>query len=134
MAMVLAGRAAEEAAIPLQSALSGAATQIENWDTRAALLWSLVTAERFQTVETALELMVAEAQSSGSARGFVAVYSTLALLKLRLGALAEADAAARVALQVLRESDFRPGLAFAATVLADVAVEAGELVEAEALL
>jgi len=72
MAMVLAGRAAEEAAIPLQSALSGAATQIENWDTRAALLWSLVTAERFQTVETALELMVAEAQSSGSARGFVA--------------------------------------------------------------
>jgi len=97
-------------------------------------LWSLVTAERFQTVETALELMVAEAQSSGSARGFVAVYSTLALLKLRLGALAEADAAARVALQVLRESDFRPGLAFAATVLADVAVEAGELSEAEALL
>ena len=40
MAMVLAGRAAEEAAIPLQSALSGAAAQIENWDTRAALLWS----------------------------------------------------------------------------------------------
>jgi len=134
MAMVLAGRAAEVAAIPLQSALSGAAAQIENWDTRAALLWSLVTAERFQTVETALELMVAEAQRSGSARGFVAVYSTLALLKLRLGALAEADAAARVALQVLRESDFRPGLAFAATVLADVAVEAGELAEAEALL
>ena len=76
----------------------------------------------------------AEAQRSGSARGFVAVYSTLALLKLRLGALPEADAAARVALQVLRESDFRPGLAFAATVLADVAVEAGELAEAEALL
>ncbi len=88
MAMVLAGRAAEEAAIPLQSALSRAAARIENWDTRAALLWSLVTAERFQTVETALELMVAEAQRSGSARGFVAVYSTLALLKLRLGALA----------------------------------------------
>ena len=40
MAMVLAGRAAEEAAIPLQSALSSAAAQIENWDTRAALLWS----------------------------------------------------------------------------------------------
>ena len=34
----------------------------------------------------------------------------------------------------LRESDLRPGLAFAVTVLADVAVEAGELVEAEALL
>ena len=133
MAMVLAGRPAEEAAIPLESALSRAA-QTGDWDTRAALLWSLVTAERFQTVETALDSMVAEVQRSGSARGFVAVYSTLALLKLRVGALPEADAAARVALQVLRESDFRPGLAFAATVLADVAVEAGELVEAEALL
>lgn len=134
MAMVLAGQPAEEAAIPLQLALSRAAAQIENWDTRAALLWSLVTAERFQTVEAALEVMVAEVQRSGSARGLVAVYSTLALLKLRLGALPEADAAARVALQVLRESDFRPGLAFALTVLADVAVEAGELAEAEALL
>jgi DNA-binding CsgD family transcriptional regulator len=134
MAMVLAGRPAEEAAIPLESALSRATAQIENWDTRAALLWSLVTAERFCPVETALELMVAEVQRFGSARGFVAVYSTLALLKLRLGALPEADAAARVALQVLRESDLQAGLAFAATVLADIAVEAGEPVEAEELL
>jgi DNA-binding CsgD family transcriptional regulator len=134
MAMVLAGRPAEDAATPLESALSRVAAQTENWDTRAALLWSLVTAERFHTVETALELMIAEVQRSGSARGLVAVYSTLALLKLRLGALPEADAAARVALQVLRESDFGPGLAFAVTVLADVAVEAGELDEAEALL
>jgi hypothetical protein len=45
------------------------------------------TAERFRTVETALEPMVAEVQRSGSARGFVAVYSTMALLKLRLGEL-----------------------------------------------
>ena len=134
MAMVLAGRPAEDAAIPLESALCRAAAQIGNWDTLAALLWSLVTAERFQTVENALELMVAEVQRSGSARGLVAIYSTLALLKLRLGALPEADAAARIALQVLRESDFRPGLAFAATVLADVAVEAGELAEAETLI
>ena len=33
MAMVLAGRPAEEAAIPLESALSRTAAQIENWDT-----------------------------------------------------------------------------------------------------
>ena len=78
--------------------------------------------------------MVAEVHRSGSARGLVAVYSTLGLLSLRLGALPEADAAARVALRVLQEGDFAPGLAFAATVLADVAVEAGELDEAEALL
>jgi DNA-binding CsgD family transcriptional regulator len=35
---------------------------------------------------------------------------------------------------VLQEGDFTPGLAFAATVLADVAVEAGELDEAEELI
>jgi DNA-binding CsgD family transcriptional regulator len=64
----------------------------------------------------------------------VAAYSTLGLLKLRLGALPEADAAARVALRVLQEGDFAPGLGFAATVLADVATEAGELDEAQALL
>jgi DNA-binding NarL/FixJ family response regulator len=134
MAMVLAGRRADEAAIPLESALSLTGAQVENWDTSAALLWSLVTAERFHTVETALEPMVVEVQRSGSARGFVATYSTIGLLKLRLGALPEADAAARVALQVLRESDLQAGLAFAVTVLADVAVEAGELAEAEALI
>jgi DNA-binding CsgD family transcriptional regulator len=48
--------------------------------------------------------------------------------------LPEADAASRVALRVLQEGDFAPGLAFAATVLADVAVEAGEPDEAQALL
>ena len=117
MAMVLAGRPAEEAAVLLESALYRAAAPVENWDTCAALMWSLVTAERFLTVETALQSMVAEVHRTGSARGFVAAYSTLGLLKLRLGALPEADAAARVALRVVQESDLRPGLAFAVTVL-----------------
>jgi DNA-binding CsgD family transcriptional regulator len=134
MAMVLAGRPAEEAAATLEGALSRAGAQAENWDTRAALLWSLVVAERFDAVESALGPMVAEVHRSGSARGFVAAYSTLGLLRLRLGSLPEADAAARVALRVLQEGDFAPGLAFAATVLADVAVTAGELEEAQALL
>jgi ATP/maltotriose-dependent transcriptional regulator MalT len=134
MAKVLAGRPVEEAAAPLEEAISRADAAAENWDTRAALLWSLVTAERFNSVETVLGPMVEEVHRSGSARGFVAVYSTLGLLKLRLGALPEADAAARVALRVLQEGDFAPGLAFAATVLADVAVEAGELDEAQALI
>jgi DNA-binding NarL/FixJ family response regulator len=134
MAMALAGRPVKETAVPLESALGSAAVGGENWDTCAALLWTLVCAERFDRVETALKPMVAEVDRTGSARGFVAVYSTLGLLKLRLGALPEADAAARVALRVLQESDLRPGLPFAVTVLADVAVEAGELAEAQALL
>jgi DNA-binding CsgD family transcriptional regulator len=134
MGMVLAGRPAEQAAAPLEGALSRASPAAESWDRRAALLWSLVTAERFDSVEKALGPMVTEVHRSGSARGFVATYSTLGLLKLRLGALPEADAAARVALRVLQEGDFVPGLAFAATVVADVAVEAGALDEAQALI
>ena len=134
MATLLAGRPVQEAAGPLEAALARAAPRAENWDTRAALLWSLVTAERFGAVETALGPMLEEVHRSGSARGFVATYSTLGLLKLRLGALPEAEAASRVALRVLQEGDFAPGLAFAATVLADIAVEAGELDEAQALL
>ena len=132
MAALLAGRPAAKAADPLEAALARAAP--ENWDTRAALLWSLLTAERFHAVEVALGPMLDEVRRSGSARGLVAVYSTLGLLRLRLGALPEADAASRVALRVLQEGDFAPGLAFAATVLADVAVEAGDLDEAAALL
>ncbi len=134
MSMVLAGQPVDDAAAPLEEALARAQPAAENWDTRAALLWSLITAERFDSVEMALGPMVNEVHRSGSARGFVAVYSTLGLLRLRLGALPESDGAARVALRVLQEGDFAPGLAFAATVLADVAVEAGELDEAQALI
>jgi tetratricopeptide (TPR) repeat protein len=134
MAAALAGRPAEEIAVPLESALASAREPTTNWDARAALLWSLVTAERYDTVDTALGPMLAEVRCSGSARGMIATHSTLGLLKLRLGALPEADSAARVALRVLQEGDFRPGLPFAATVLADIAIEAGELGEAEALL
>jgi DNA-binding CsgD family transcriptional regulator len=134
MAMVLAGRPAGQIAALLEDALARAGPAAGNWDTRAALLWALVVAERFGTVEESLTPMLAQVHRSGSARGFVAAYSTLGLLKLRLGALDEADAAARVALRVLQEGDFAPGLGFAATVLSDIAVEAGQLDEAQALL
>ena len=133
MTMLLTGRP-QARSRPCWRRRSRGPPRVENWDTRAALLWVLVTAERFATVEKSLKPMLAEVHRVGSARGFVAAYSTLGLLKLRLGALPEADAAARVALRVLQEGDFAPGLGFAATVLADVAVEAGEFGEAQALL
>jgi DNA-binding CsgD family transcriptional regulator len=132
--MLLAGRPAGQIAALLEETLQRAGAAVENWDTRAALLWMLVVAERFGAVEESLTPMLAQVHRSGSARGFVAAYSTLGLLKLRLGALDEADAAARVALRVLQEGDFAAGLVFAATVLSDIAVEAGELGEAQALL
>jgi DNA-binding CsgD family transcriptional regulator len=134
MAMLLAGRPAGQIAGLLEKTLTCSGPEAGNWDTRAALLWVLVAAERFGAVEESLGPMLEQVHRSGSARGLVAAYSTLGLLKLRLGALPEADAAARVALYVLQEGDFAPGLAFAATVLSDVAVEAGQLDEAQSLL
>jgi DNA-binding CsgD family transcriptional regulator len=134
MAMMLAGRGVEAVSARLEEVLASAEPSAENWDTRAALLWSLVAAECYDGVRAALEPMLAEVDRTGSTRGFVAVYSTLGLLELRTGSLPEADAAARVALRVLQEGDFASGLAFAATVLADVAVEAGDLDEAQELI
>ena len=132
--MAPGGVPVEQAAVPLEEALGRVGAGAENWDTRAALLWSLITAERFDPVEAALEPMLTDVRRTGSTRGLVAAYSTLGLLKLRLGALPEADAAARVALRILQDGDFTPGLPFAVTVLTDVAIEAGELDQAEALL
>ena len=134
MAMLLAGRPASQIAALLEEGLKCAGPEAANWDTRAALLWVLVAAERFGTVEASLGPALEQVHRSGTARGLVAAYSTLGLLKLRLGALPEADAAARVALYVLQEGDFAPGLGFAATVLSDVAVEAGQLDEAQMML
>jgi len=134
MLLLLAGRPAGQIAALLKDALARAGPVTRNWDTRAALLWVLVVTERFGVVEESLKPILAQVHRGGSARGFVAAYSTLGLVKLRLGALDEADAAARTALRVLQEGDFAPGLGFAATVLSDIAVEAGEFGEAQALL
>jgi len=48
-----------------------------NWDTRAALLWTLIILERFDSVRAALPPMIDSARSDGSARGLIAVYSSL---------------------------------------------------------
>ncbi|MBV9083919.1 MAG: hypothetical protein JOZ62_14675 [Acidobacteriaceae bacterium] len=133
LVLLLAGRPAGHATPILEKALSGR-KRVDNWDTQGALLWSLVVAERFELVEAALGDMIAEMERSGSARGLTVTYNTLGLLRLRLGALPEADSAARIALRVLQEGDFRAGLAFAAHILANVAVEAGELDEAQAVI
>ena len=93
----------------------------------------MITAERFQQVDGALPAMVEAATRGGSARGLIAVYSSLGFCKLRLGALPEADGAARVALRILQEGDFTAGLGVAA-IAAEVAIEAGQLDEAQALL
>jgi DNA-binding CsgD family transcriptional regulator len=135
MVALLTGRPVDQAVRPLRAALRGVgADDREGWDMRAALLWSLLTVEQFDAVAAALVPLREQADRSGSSRGLVAVYSTAALLKLKLGDLAEADAAARIALAVTQDGDFARGLAFTATVVAEIAVAGGQLDEAEALL
>jgi hypothetical protein len=129
MAAVLTRRPSTETGAALDGALRAAAPAASNWDTRAALLWTLIIAERFGPVGAALPAMIEAAGHTGSARGLIAAYSSLGFLKLRLGALPEADAAARIALRVLQEGDFTAGLGVAG-IAAEVAVEAGQLDEA----
>jgi ATP/maltotriose-dependent transcriptional regulator MalT len=134
-ALWVAGRPAAEVALPLQAAFAHTGPQEGNWDLRAPGLWALLMAEGFSALNTVLQSMLAEVRRSGSARGLFVTHVTSGLLKLRLGALPEADAAARVGLRVLQtDADFAQGLPLVATVLADTAVEAGELDEAQALL
>jgi DNA-binding CsgD family transcriptional regulator len=120
------------AAPPLEAVLARASPRPENWERRAALLYTLIAMERFDAVDAALGPMLAEAGRSGSSAGLFASHCALALLRLRLGALPEADAAARVALEVGHHGDFTPGLPFAVTLLAEVAIEVGDLDEAQA--
>jgi DNA-binding CsgD family transcriptional regulator len=134
MAALLLGRPAQDIAVPLEEAFRAIGPRAQNWDVRLPGIIALVEAEGFSAAEATLEGMMTEVTRSGSARGLHVAYVTLALLKLRLGALPEADAAARVALRVLQEADFSQGLPLVATVLSDVAVEAGDLAEAEAAL
>jgi DNA-binding CsgD family transcriptional regulator len=133
-ALWIAGQPAEEVGVPLQAAFERAVPVAMNWDVRAPGLWAMIHAEAYSAAESTLKGMRAEVHRSSSARGSFVTYVTSGLLKLRLGALPEADAAARVALHVMEAADFRQGLPLVATVLADVAVEAGELGEAQALL
>ena len=109
MAGVLTSRPSAEAGA-LGDVLLAAAPMAGNWDTRAALLWTLITAERFGLVDAALPAMIEAVGQSGSARGLIAAYSSLGFLKLRLGSLPDADGAARIALGVLREGDFSAGI------------------------
>jgi len=133
MMAVLNGRPAGDGTRLLEAVLSDLA-MIPSWDARAAALWSLITIERFSAVDAALGALRAEADRSGSSRALVAVYSSLALLKLKQGDLAQADAAARVAFRVVRDGDFAQGAVFAVTVLAETAIASGGLDEADRLL
>ena len=120
--------------MPLAEAFARAGPRPASWDVRAPGLWALAVAEGFAAAEATLDGMLKEVHRSGSARGMFVTYALLSLVKFRLGALPEADAANRVALRVMQSGDFAPGLPLGLHLLVDTLIEAGELDEAEELL
>ncbi len=128
------GRTAAEVRAPLDKAFAAGGAVTENWDTRGPAAWALVFAEGYDTAQAVLASMRADVESSGSARGLFTTFMTLGLLNVRLGALPEADAAGRIALRVSEGVGFDRGLRLLASVLIDVAIEANQLDEAEAIL
>jgi ATP/maltotriose-dependent transcriptional regulator MalT len=128
------GRPAAGVRAPLEQAFAKRGAVSENWDTRGPAAWALIFAEGYDTAQAVLMSMRAEVERSGSARGLFTTFMTLGLLNLRLGALPEADSAARIGLRVLEGRGFAPGLRLLASVLIDIGIEAGQLDEAQAVL
>ncbi|HET7421498.1 MAG TPA: AAA family ATPase [Candidatus Dormibacteraeota bacterium] len=133
-ALWFTGRPAAEIARGLEAAFERGALRPESWDLRAPGLWALIVAEGYAAAEATLNAMETEIIRNGSARGMFVTYAIRGLLKLRLGALPEADADSRIALRVMQAGDFAPGLPLGLHVLAGVAIEAGDLSAAESLL
>ena len=134
VALWIQGRPATNVRAPLVEAFARRGAAGENWDTRGPAAWALIFAEGYDTAQTVLASMRTEVERSGSARGLFTTFTTLGLLSARLGALPEADSAARISLRVLEGRGFAPGLRLLASVLIDVGIEAGQLDEAQAVL
>jgi len=72
MVAILTGQPADEAARPLERALTSLGGPIESWDMLAALWWCLLAAERFDLVAAAVESARKQADRSGRGRGLCA--------------------------------------------------------------
>lgn len=134
VALLLAGHSAEEVASVVAPVFRRSTLPAGNWDVTLPGLMMLTFSEAFAITQTTLDALLPLAQRSGSARGLHLTYAVLGLLKFRLGMLPEADAACRIALRILESGDLGHGLPLVATTLADTAIEAGDLDEAERVL
>ncbi|HZB97028.1 MAG TPA: AAA family ATPase [Candidatus Sulfotelmatobacter sp.] len=134
-ALLIRGRPAAEVVSLLEPVFGRAGVPADKWDIALPGLVALLFAEGFVIAQSALEAFLADVQRSGDVRGLYVTHVTLAMLKLRLGMLAEADAAARTAWRILEAADFEAqGRPLLASVLGGVAIETGDLAEAEAVL
>jgi ATP/maltotriose-dependent transcriptional regulator MalT len=95
---------------------------------------ALVHLDRLDQAQAVADALLADARARGSVVGFVNGIGTRALVSLRLGALADAEADARAAVALTREHGIFLVEPFVVAYLASVLLERGELAEAEALV
>jgi DNA-binding CsgD family transcriptional regulator len=90
------------------------------------LVFALMVAERFETAGVHIDLAVEGARAQGSAIAFATSLWLRGHLACRLGRLAEAEADARIALEVARLNQWPPIAQTVLTVLGDALIERGE--------
>lgn len=95
---------------------------------------TLVHLDRLDQARATAEALLADARARGSVMGFVNGIGTRALMFLRAGALADAEADARAAVALTREHGILLVEPFVVAYLACVLLERGELAEAEVLV
>ena len=89
----------------------------------------LIMAERYDIVSTQLEATLTDARLSGSAAPFVVSCVQRSMLARLTGALGDAEADARFALEAARLNGYRPLELLALAMLAEVIAETGEAAE-----
>ncbi len=95
---------------------------------------TLVYLDRLDQARVTAEALLADARARGSVMGFVNGIGTRALMFLRAGALADAEADARAAVALTREHGIFLIEPFEVAYLACVLLERGELAEAASLV
>jgi DNA-binding CsgD family transcriptional regulator len=95
---------------------------------------TLVHLDRLDQARATAEALLADARARGSVMGFVNGIGTRALIFLRAGALADAEADARAAVALTREHGIFLVEPFVVAYLACVLVERGDLAEAASLV
>jgi DNA-binding CsgD family transcriptional regulator len=95
---------------------------------------ALVHLDRLDEAHSTAQELLVDARARGSLMGFVNGIGTRALVFLRAGALADAEADARAAVALTRERGIFLVEPFVVAYLASVLLERGEVAEAEALV
>jgi DNA-binding CsgD family transcriptional regulator len=133
-----ASESANEAAAQIERALVGSPflgeQELDVVGPFYLLLIGLLATEALDLAEACLEQALADAEAQASIPALAFVLEFRGWVSLRRGAVVEAEADARTALELLTAHDIRLGDAFALALLIEALIEVGELDSAERAL